>query len=85
MVEYGADLHTMDHGSGFPTLTSKHLRLDNFCLFIKVFFYYSSSVPFSQSSGFGEKTFKETLIWIPNVLAFMIFLNFMTTVFSLHQ
>ena len=38
MVEYGADLHTMDHGSGFPTLTSKHLRLDNFCLFIKVFF-----------------------------------------------
>ena len=26
MVEYGADLHTMDHGSGFPTLGSKHLR-----------------------------------------------------------
>ena len=25
MVEYGADLHSMDHGSGFPTTTSKHL------------------------------------------------------------
>ena len=25
MVEYGADLHSMDHGSGFPTVTSKHL------------------------------------------------------------
>ena len=25
MVEYGADLHSMDHGSGFPTLSSKHL------------------------------------------------------------
>ncbi|KAF5303761.1 hypothetical protein FQA39_LY09834 [Lamprigera yunnana] len=24
-VEYGADLHTMDHGSGFPTLTSLNL------------------------------------------------------------
>ena len=29
MVEYGADLHTMDHGSGFPTLGSKHLRKSN--------------------------------------------------------
>jgi len=26
MVEYGADLHTMDHGSGFPTTASKHLK-----------------------------------------------------------
>ena len=26
MVEYGADLHSMDHGSGFPTLNSKHLN-----------------------------------------------------------
>jgi len=26
MVEYGADLHTMDHGSGFPTTGSKHLN-----------------------------------------------------------
>lgn len=24
-VEYGADLHTMDHGSGFPTAQSKNL------------------------------------------------------------
>lgn len=24
-VEYGADLHTMDHGSGFPTKTSLNL------------------------------------------------------------
>lgn len=24
-VEYGADLHTMDHGSGFPTSTSINL------------------------------------------------------------
>lgn len=24
-VEYGADLHTMDHGSGFPTKNSKNL------------------------------------------------------------
>ena len=24
-VEYGADLHTMDHGSGFPTTNSKNL------------------------------------------------------------
>lgn len=23
-VEYGADLHTMDHGSGFPTPSSAH-------------------------------------------------------------
>ncbi len=29
MVEYGADLHTMDHGSGFPTLGSKHLAEDD--------------------------------------------------------
>ena len=29
MVEYGADLHTMDHGSGFPTLGSKHLNEDD--------------------------------------------------------
>ncbi|CAG0879037.1 unnamed protein product [Darwinula stevensoni] len=26
-VEYGADLHTMDHGSGFPTKNSKNLQL----------------------------------------------------------
>uniref|UniRef100_A0A0P5I956 [histone H3]-trimethyl-L-lysine(4) demethylase n=1 Tax=Daphnia magna TaxID=35525 RepID=A0A0P5I956_9CRUS len=25
VVEYGADLHSMDHGSGFPTLNSRHL------------------------------------------------------------
>ena len=25
VVEYGADLHSMDHGSGFPTLSSRHL------------------------------------------------------------
>merc|ERR1719430_2224566 len=25
VVEYGADLHSMDHGSGFPMLNSKHL------------------------------------------------------------
>lgn len=25
-VEYGADLHTMDHGSGFPTTTSLNLH-----------------------------------------------------------
>lgn len=24
-VEYGADLHTMDHGSGFPTSTASNL------------------------------------------------------------
>lgn len=24
-VEYGADLHSMDHGSGFPTKSSAHL------------------------------------------------------------
>ncbi|TRY70876.1 hypothetical protein TCAL_02904 [Tigriopus californicus] len=29
MVEYGADLHTMDHGSGFPTLASKNLSKDD--------------------------------------------------------
>ena len=29
MVEYGADLHTMDHGSGFPTLTSKNLSKED--------------------------------------------------------
>ena len=29
MVEYGADLHTMDHGSGFPTLSSKHLSKED--------------------------------------------------------
>ena len=25
VVEYGADLHTMDHGSGFPTKNAKNL------------------------------------------------------------
>jgi len=30
MVEYGADLHTMDHGSGFPTHGSKHLSQDDY-------------------------------------------------------
>ena len=29
MIEYGADLHTMDHGSGFPQMTSKHLAKDD--------------------------------------------------------
>ena len=29
MVEYGADLHTMDHGSGFPTLSSKNLSKED--------------------------------------------------------
>lgn len=29
MVEYGADLHSMDHGSGFPTLTSKNLSKED--------------------------------------------------------
>ena len=28
-VEYGADLHTMDHGSGFPTAQSKNLSQDD--------------------------------------------------------
>ena len=29
MVEYGADLHTMDHGSGFPTMSSKNLSKED--------------------------------------------------------
>lgn len=29
MVEYGADLHTMDHGSGFPTKDSKNLAAED--------------------------------------------------------
>ncbi len=29
VVEYGADLHTIDHGSGFPTLTSKNLSKED--------------------------------------------------------
>ena len=60
MVEYGADLHTMDHGSGFPTLTSKHLRLENYCYF----FYYSSS----SSVLDPEKNVEKTRIRIPDVL-----------------
>ena len=24
-IEYGADLHSMDHGSGFPTINSRNL------------------------------------------------------------
>ena len=28
-VEYGADLHSMDHGSGFPTAQSKNLSPDD--------------------------------------------------------
>lgn len=37
-VEYGADLHTMDHGSGFPTKKSKNLLpADQVCLFICLF------------------------------------------------
>ena len=31
MVEYGADLHTMDHGSGFPTMGSKNLSKEDEC------------------------------------------------------
>lgn len=32
-VEYGADLHTMDHGSGFPTKNSKNLLpADQVCI-----------------------------------------------------
>ena len=29
MVEYGADLHTMDPGSGFPTVISKNLSKED--------------------------------------------------------
>lgn len=29
MVEYGADLHTVDHGSGFPTVSSKNLSKED--------------------------------------------------------
>ena len=29
MVEYGADLHTIDHGSGFPQTTSKNLSKED--------------------------------------------------------
>ena len=29
MIEYGADLHTMDHGSGFPTMNSKNLSKED--------------------------------------------------------
>ena len=38
MVEYGADLHTMDHGSGFPTLNSKNLSKEDE-VYAKVFTY----------------------------------------------
>ena len=29
MVEYGADLHSMDHGSGFPTLSNNNLPMED--------------------------------------------------------
>jgi histone demethylase JARID1 len=32
-VEYGADLHTMDHGSGFPTKSTPDLHpVDQVCM-----------------------------------------------------
>jgi hypothetical protein len=37
-VEYGADLHTMDHGSGFPTKSTPDLHpVDQVCIY--VFFF----------------------------------------------
>ena len=34
-VEYGADLHTMDHGSGFPTKSTPDLHpVDQVCLYV---------------------------------------------------
>jgi hypothetical protein len=36
-VEYGADLHTMDHGSGFPTKSTPDLHpVDQVCICILV-------------------------------------------------
>jgi len=34
-VEYGADLHTMDHGSGFPTKSTPDLHpVDQVCIYV---------------------------------------------------
>jgi hypothetical protein len=45
-VEYGADLHTMDHGSGFPTKSTPDLHpVDQVCLYVCMcytFFYLGS-------------------------------------------
>jgi hypothetical protein len=39
-VEYGADLHTMDHGSGFPTKSTPDLHpVDQVCIYVLSVFY----------------------------------------------
>ena len=39
-VEYGADLHTMDHGSGFPTKSTPDLHpVDQVCKYVLSVFY----------------------------------------------
>lgn len=38
-VEYGADLHTMEHGSGFPTKSSKNLMPGDEVIFLRSDYY----------------------------------------------
>jgi hypothetical protein len=46
-VEYGADLHTMDHGSGFPTKSTPDLHpVDQVCrhMYATCFFFIGAVV-----------------------------------------
>lgn len=41
-VEYGADLHTLDHGSGFPTHKSHNLSAPEMVSLLSIFMYLLS-------------------------------------------
>ena len=67
-VEYGADLHTMDHGSGFPTKSTPDLHpVDQVCEYVcmcYMFFIWAMLMMQSDHDG------------IDNVIKVSLFLPF---------